>query len=64
MTRWVLPPRKSDDLALATDQTKLADRLCAAVASVVYWRCAVPVAWVAMSANKMDRWTYPAAELT
>ena len=53
----------SNDLALAVDPTTLSDRLCAAVASVVYRGCAIPVAWVVMPANKPGKWIDPACDL-
>ena len=63
LTRWVLSLWKSSDLALAIDPTMLSDRLCAIVVSVVYRGCAIPVAWVAMPANKPGKWIDPACEL-
>ena len=50
---------KSSDLALAIDPTTL----CAIVASVVYRGCAIPVARVAMPANKPVNRIDPAIEL-
>ena len=44
LMRWVLSLWKSNGLALAIAPTTLSDRLSAAVASVVYRGCAVPVA--------------------
>ena len=62
LTRWVLSLWTSRDLALAIDPTMLSDRLCAIVVSVVYRGCAIPVAWVAMPANKPGKWIDPACE--
>ena len=53
--RWAPSLRKSNDLALAIDPITLSDRLCAIVVSVVYRGCAIPVARVAMPANKPER---------
>ena len=61
--RWVLSLWKSSDLALAIDPTMLSDRLCVIVVSVVYRGCAIPVAWVAMPANKKGKWIDPACDL-
>ena len=61
--RWVLSLWTSNDLALAIDPTMLSDRLCVIVVSVVYRGCAIPVAWVAMPANKPGEWIEPACEM-
>ena len=52
LMRWGLSLWKSNDLALAIDQTTLSDRLCAIVVSVVYRGCAIPVAWVVLPGSK------------
>ena len=62
LMRWVLSLWTSSDLALAIDPTTLSDRLCVIVASVVCRGCAIPVAWVAMPANKPGKWIDPARE--
>ena len=62
LMRWVLSLWTSSDLALAIDPTTLSDRLCVIVVSVVYRGCAIPVAWVAMPANKPGKWIDPACE--
>ena len=54
--------RRPAGLALAIDLTTLSDRLRVIVASVVCRGCAIPVAWVAMPANKPGKWIEPARE--
>ena len=51
-----MSPWTSSDLALAINPTTLSDRLCVIVVSVVYRGCAIPVAWLAMPANKPGKW--------
>ena len=50
--RWALSLWKSNDFALAADPTMLSANPGVIVVSAVYRRCAIPVAWVVMPANK------------
>lgn len=58
LLQWVLAWWDSSDqrLALALDATNLGQRFTVLCLSVVYRGCALPVAWVVLSATKPDKW--------
>jgi len=58
LLKWVLSlwPATERRIALALDATTLSDRWVVLVISVVYRGCAIPVAWVVLTANKKAAW--------
>ena len=58
LLRWVLSLWPADEkrLALALDASSLSDRFTVLCMSVLYRRCAIPVAWVVLTANASGEW--------
>ena len=56
LLRWVLSWWEGQQLALALDATTLGQRFTVLAISVVYRGCAIPVAWVIVTAGKKGAW--------
>lgn len=58
LLRWVLMlwPAEHKRLALALDASSLSDRFTVLCISVLYRRCALPVAWVILTAHAAEEW--------
>ena len=58
LLRWVLSqwPVEQKRLALALDASSLSDRFTVLCISVLYRRCAIPVAWCVLPANAPGEW--------
>jgi Transposase DDE domain len=56
LLRWILSWWQADFLALAVDETALADRLAVLVVSVLYRGTALPVAWCVLPAGQKEAW--------
>lgn len=58
LLRWVLSlwPADKKRLALALDASTLSDRFTVLCISVLYRRCAIPVAWYVLKANAAGEW--------
>ena len=63
LLRWVLAWWRSGHLALAVVPTLKGDQTTAIVVSVVYWGCAIPVAWSIRRATQRGSWMDPTVEL-
>src|SRR4030095_6144738 len=53
---WVLNWWEGQQLALAVDATTLGQRFVVLVISVLYRRCAIPVAWTVLPATEQHAW--------
>ena len=56
LLQWVLALWHGNDLALALDATTLDDRFVALVVSVLFGKCAIPVAWRVLPAQEKGQW--------
>ena len=56
LLQWVLAFWHGRDLALALDATTLDDRFCVLVISVLFGKCALPVAWRVLPAQEKGEW--------
>lgn len=56
LLNWVVGHWHENRLALALDPTTLGDRFVVLVVSVLWGRCAIPVAWRVLPANKPGAW--------
>ena len=58
LLRWVLSWWSAEErrLALAMDASALGDRFVVLAISIVYRGCAIPVAWILLSANQPGAW--------
>jgi hypothetical protein len=56
LLRWVLSLWHGNDLALALDATTLEDRFAVLVVSVLFGKCAIPVAWRVLPAQEKGEW--------
>ena len=58
LLRWVLSwwPPEQKRLALALDASSLSDRFTVLCISVLYRRCAIPVAWCVLAGNAPGEW--------
>jgi hypothetical protein len=56
LLRWVLALWHGDRLALALDATTLGDRFSVLAISVLYGKCAIPVAWRVLPAKEKGAW--------
>ena len=56
LLRWVLAIWHGDRLALALDATTLGDRFSVLAISVLFGKCAIPVAWRVLHAKKKGAW--------
>lgn len=63
LLRWVLTSWHGERLALALDATTLSDRFVILSVSVLWGRCAVPVAWKVLPGNQKGQWKEPWLEL-
>jgi hypothetical protein len=63
LLRWVLAwwPAEEHRLALALDASTLGERFTVLAVSVLYRRCAIPVAWTVLGAHQKGSWR-PACE--
>jgi len=53
---WVLSWWEGQQLALAIDATALGARFVVLTVNVVYWGCAIPVAWTVLAGNTKHAW--------
>ena len=56
LLKWVLAYWHGEQLALALDATTLGDRFRVLVISVLFGRCAIPVAWKVLPAQEKGAW--------
>jgi Transposase DDE domain len=56
LLKWVLALWHGDRLALALDPTPLGDRFTVLAISVVFGKCAIPVAWRVLPAKEKGAW--------
>src|SRR5665213_1792013 len=56
LLKWVLALWHGDRLALALDPTTLGDRFTVLAISVVFGKCAIPVAWRVLPAKEKGAW--------
>ena len=58
LLRWILGlwPEGDKRLALAMDATSLGDRFTVLAISLLYHRCAIPIAWMVIGASEVGAW--------